>query len=294
MVSQTGTLKTTSLIPGLGVKVELDLTQAISEDIRSQLRTLFDHYYLLFIEAPNLSAEKHLDLFETFGRAIPATTDGKVQMIVSNVLEGGYLGSYELEWHIDGSFMAEPFLVNCLYALDVVDRSSATRFVSAAAAFERLPEDLKHELRKRVATFGTDLVAAAHRLVSHHPRTGAPYLAANAYQTDSVIGLDPDESRKLLQQVYEYMYSPEHVYEHWWRNGDLIIWDNRVVQHSRGNVAAVGARTLRRFTSGPATVLEQLPARQRAVMTAAFRARLGPDAQKAYPANAKEQGIQVT
>jgi taurine dioxygenase len=30
----------------------------------------------------------------------------------------------------------------------------------------------------------------------------------------------------LLRQVFEHLYRPEHLYEHHWFNGDLVIWDN--------------------------------------------------------------------
>jgi taurine dioxygenase len=295
MEKMTASLKATELMPGLGVKVELDLARPPSDEIREELRRLFNTHHLLFIEAPDLSSAAQLDLFETLGKAIPATTDGKVEMIVSNARSDGYLGNYELEWHCDGSFVPEPFIANCLYAMDVAERKSATRFVSAAAGYARLPQKLKDavaylqvfntneikvERGRRVATLGADLAGAAHRLVSRHPVTGVPYIAANAYQTDCVIGLDPDGSRALLREIYLYLYAPDHVYEHWWRNGDLVIWDNMLVQHSRGDMSDVGTRTLRRFTIGTALVADQLPARQRELMEASFRARVGQDARR--------------
>lgn len=282
-------------MPGLGVTVELDLREAISAKDREGLRELFGQHHLLHFVAPNLSSEAQLDLFETFGKAIPAVMDGKLEMYVSNVRSDGYLGNYELEWHIDGSFVPEPYLANCLYAIDVLARKSATRFASAASAYDRLPSALKEKLAylqvintneistklgERVATHGPNLVAAAHRFVSHHPVTGIPYIGANKYQTDCVLGQDSTESAALLEEVYGYVYSSEHVYEHWWQNGDCVIWDNLVVHHARGAVLNVGNRTLRRFTSGPASIARQFSEKQRAVMEASLRARVGPDARR--------------
>ena len=39
------------------------------------------------------------------------------------------------------------------------------------------------------------------------------------------------ESDKLLAQLYEHITSPEFVYTHSWRPGDLLLWDNASVQH---------------------------------------------------------------
>lgn len=288
-----GRLKTSELIPGLGVKVDVDIAGVLTDSVKQELKWLFDQHHLLFIEAPNLSSELQLEVMEIFGTVIPASMDGKLEMLVSNTHPDGYLGKYEVDWHIDGSFMPEPFRLNCLYAMELEDGKSSTQFVSAATAVDRLPKDLRDKLHylqvintvesttqrgKRVETHGSDLIAAAHRIISSHPVTGIPYLAANAYQTDCIIGLNGEESNVLLQEVYRHMYSPETVYEHWWNKGELVIWDNLIVQHARGDVSNVGNRTLRRFTVGPATNAEQLPERQRDMMLTNMLARIGPKA----------------
>jgi hypothetical protein len=46
------------------------------------------------------------------------------------------------------------------------------------------------------------------------------------------------------------MFAPDNTYEHYWRNGDLLIWDNVACLHSRGSLANVARRTLQRVTSG--------------------------------------------
>jgi hypothetical protein len=44
-----------------------------------------------------------------------------------------------------------------------------------------------------------------------------------------------------------YMYAAENVFEHKWKNGDLVIWDNLAHQHARGKITG-GVRTLQRVT----------------------------------------------
>ena len=291
MSSGSEILQVIPLTPNLGAKVALDISGKVPEPVRDQLRTLFARYHLLFIEAPGLSKERHLDLFETFGKAVP-TPNGVTELYVSNVLKDGYLGSYELEWHIDGSYLMEPYTANCLYALDLQAGKSATRFASAASAIDRFPDELKKTVRflqvinaseiatergKRLATHGPDLLCSAHRLISRHPVNGVPYITANRYQTDCVLGLDGDASRALLDEIYRYLYDEKYVYEHWWKNGDLVIWDNLIVHHARRDMSTVGNRTLRRYTSGPALPGEQIPAQQKARIEKNFSARVGPE-----------------
>ena len=40
------------------------------------------------------------------------------------------------------------------------------------------------------------------------------------------------------------------VFEHRWRNGDFIVWDNIALQHERGNLETVGKRVLQRAIVG--------------------------------------------
>jgi alpha-ketoglutarate-dependent taurine dioxygenase len=48
---------------------------------------------------------------------------------------------------------------------------------------------------------------------------------------DYVVGMDPDESRALLDELNERATRPDRVYRHIWSEGDSIMWDNRGVIH---------------------------------------------------------------
>jgi taurine dioxygenase len=95
--------------------------------------------------------------------------------------------------------------------------------------------------------------------VGRHPVTGEPLLQVNEMHTDRVIGLDPDSSESLLAEVYAYLYGPHNVYEHAWKVGDLIIWDNIAVHHGRPPLPERGERTLQRVTLGTKTAYELVP-----------------------------------
>ena len=43
------------------------------------------------------------------------------------------------------------------------------------------------------------------------------------------------------------MERPEFVYEHVWRKGDLVIWDNRCAQHARRDSPGDQTRLMRRI-----------------------------------------------
>ena len=81
----------------------------------------------------------------------------------------------------------------------------------------------------------------------HHPRTGQTILYISQMNTSEIVELSHDESEELLELLFAHLYGPENTYEHDWRNGDLVAWDNQAIQHARGTVKTEGpARTLRK------------------------------------------------
>jgi taurine dioxygenase len=89
--------------------------------------------------------------------------------------------------------------------------------------------------------------------------TGKPVLYLSEMHTDSIVGLAEEESETLIEELFGYLFMPGTIYTHRWRNGDLAIFDNRAIQHSRPDVSAVGPRTLRRITLAEQSLFEQYP-----------------------------------
>ena len=67
-------------------------------------------------------------------------------------------------------------------------------------------------------------------------------------QTDHIIGLPDDESAALLAELTAVLYQEAAVLEHHWRPGDVVLWDNRALQHARADFDPDQARSLRRVT----------------------------------------------
>jgi alpha-ketoglutarate-dependent 2,4-dichlorophenoxyacetate dioxygenase len=67
-------------------------------------------------------------------------------------------------------------------------------------------------------------------LVRVHPATGrkALYIASHA---SHVIGWPVKKGRGLIEELMAFATRPEFVYRHQWREGDLIVWDNRCTMH---------------------------------------------------------------
>jgi alpha-ketoglutarate-dependent taurine dioxygenase len=68
--------------------------------------------------------------------------------------------------------------------------------------------------------------------------------------TKSILDVPEAESEPLLEELFAIMYDEDVRFEHHWRTGDLVVWDNLAVQHGRPNVAEQGpTRTLRKVAA---------------------------------------------
>jgi taurine dioxygenase len=95
----------------------------------------------------------------------------------------------------------------------------------------------------------SDIPSAVHPLVRTHPQTGrkALYLA----HADNVVGIEgwtPQESRPLLEYLYQHSTTPDNIYRHMWREGDVVMWDNRCTMHYAVHDYGNAERVLNRVT----------------------------------------------
>ena len=67
-------------------------------------------------------------------------------------------------------------------------------------------------------------------VVRTNPVNGRKALFLGAHASH-ILGLPVEEGRALLKQLLEHVTQPEFCYRHDWREGDLVIWDNRCVLH---------------------------------------------------------------
>jgi taurine dioxygenase len=54
----------------------------------------------------------------------------------------------------------------------------------------------------------------------------------NANRTDHIVGFTRKNSDELLDKIHNHITQNKYRYDHKWKNGDIIIWDNRCLVHS--------------------------------------------------------------
>jgi alpha-ketoglutarate-dependent taurine dioxygenase len=176
--------------------------------------------------------------------------------IVSNVKVNGEpigsLGDGEAVWHTDMSYLELPPKASMLYALEVPPSGGNTSFCNMYAVYEALAPALKARIaglkikhdgtynsggyvRQGVTPTDDPMTSpgAVHPLVCTHPDTGRRMLYLGRRRNAWLIGLTLNDSEALLDELWSYVERPEFTWEHVWRVGDLVMWDNRCTMHRR-------------------------------------------------------------
>jgi alpha-ketoglutarate-dependent taurine dioxygenase len=259
------------LISPFGAEVDLDLSADLSDEIIEELKALYDRHHLLVFRDQALSHPRQIEFLSSFGPPLLNPQDGVGY--ISNQPGKGGLGGGELAFHSDLAFSPEPFLGISLHAIDVENERSSTRFVDSCLSYRDLPEATRARLDglNALHVFAIDMAGhnsedvpedmprSIHPLIMEHPRTGEPILYMNLNQTARIVELEPEESRELIEELFDHLYRPENIYEHRWRMGDFVMWDNLAAQHARGEVSNVGPRTLQRVVLARKGFFEQHP-----------------------------------
>ncbi|MDB5863943.1 MAG: hypothetical protein JWO70_1749 [Betaproteobacteria bacterium] len=183
---------------------------------------------------------------------------------------GNAIGSQDAGrfWHSDLSYKEEPSMLSALYSLEVPVKDGKvlgdTSFASTTAAYEALPQETRqridglknvHSYRfyrsKNIAAQKQEQAQGGRVIQEHvltedqlksvpdvetpivrtHPVTKRKGLFVNEAHTSHIVGMSPEDSERLLSELYRHVITPEFVYTHRWQPGDLLMWDNAAVQH---------------------------------------------------------------
>ena len=114
-------------------------------------------------------------------------------------------------------------------------------FLSASKAYEELSPGIKRYLEGKTATHtasnafdkkNTDPeLVVTHPLVVRHPENDRAVLFVNPNFTSHINDVPEDESRYMLEFLYQHMQRPHWTLRFHWTEHSIAMWDNRAVQH---------------------------------------------------------------
>jgi len=277
----------------------IDAGGPIDPETLAALNTAIDRYAVLVLRGQDLDDERQMAFARNFGELeLPRSGAAKVKRRlrpeiadISNLDDEGndvrgrddprrfdQLGNRL--WHTDGSFRRVPAALSMLYAHRVPGSSprgnGETEFADMRAAYDALSEQQKADIADLVALhdiawsrgqlgfsellFGEKQVLppVPQRVVRTHPGSGRKVLYVAAHAAE-IVGWPVPEGRLLLRELIEHATQREFVYRHDWRQGDLVIWDNRATMHRGRGFDETRVRDLRRVTTRDvASTLDQV------------------------------------
>ena len=298
--STANTLAAFKVVPtGAAVGAEIhgmDLSLPIPDDVQEALRQAWAKHMVLYWRGQKISDDQLMAVSGVFGppheaaaRKYHLNVGEKVDdefmisrhpsvSIISNigrdgkpVMDNGGLGSYEVVWHTDNSYVKTPPAGSMLYSLEVpVNGGGDTSFNNQYRAYDELSDDLKqaiagksqiHDSSRNSAgvlrpgvklpTQPKEVEGPVHPLVRVHSVTGkrALYLGRRrVWPSNYIIGLSNADSEALLDKLWAHATQEKYSWTHYWRVGDVILWDNRCCMHYRTEIDVAQRRIMHRTT----------------------------------------------
>src|ERR1700739_1648094 len=187
-------------------------------------------------------------------------------MMISNIRENGEpigaLPDGEMMFHHDMIHAEAQSKATLLYAVGIPSTGGNTLFASGYAAYDTLDPALRARLEGKKALHhynygstikgdGRGTVAFSeqvHPVFRTHEDTGRKAVYVNRLMTVGIVDMPQEESGPLLEAVFDHAERREFVYEHVWRLGDLLLWDNRCSSHARTDFPSTERRLMLRTT----------------------------------------------
>jgi taurine dioxygenase len=185
-----------------------------------------------------------------------------------------------LPWHSDLVFVDRINRGGILRPIVLPSHLGQTAFIDKIAAYSALPDKLKKSVEDRHVIYKFDLDPAhqkfgrlakvvverfdqvtagvqarlhefprvLHPMVYSQPETGRKVLNVSPWFAVGIFGMENEEGDRLLEEVVQHIVHSDHVYQHTWQLGDMVLWDNWRMLHSASGSPANEERWMQRTT----------------------------------------------
>ena len=246
----------------IGEVTGIDLTRPITREAFRTIWEAFNEHQVLVFRDQTFDDESQIAFSRNFGEletmiAHPGNdwNPGHISVMTNLGKDGNFLPldhpamehrARNEAWHSDSSFKPIPALASLLAARIVPPVGGNTDFASARAAYDALPEHRKAELEgltvlhrmthrdmendKGYRPEDKTRHVVTHPLIRTNPVNGRKALYVGSHAQE-IVGMDPEEGARILDELTAFCTQPQFVYSHAWRDGDAVMWDNRCTLH---------------------------------------------------------------
>ena len=272
-------IKVRKLSDSVGAEVlGVNLAEPLDDTIYGAIESAWHRHSVLLFRDQALDdlqevafASRFGELAQTLRHYDSGSAHPAIMYVTNEKKDGKYIGALpdgEMYFHSDMCYLERPSMATMLFAMAVPPEGGNTVFVATHAAYDALGSDLKDRLQGRLAVnsyepgYGASNVkmrintaptaevtrSYAHPIFRTHPVTGRKAIYVNRLMTEYIVDMPRAESDEMLQILFAHQEQTRFQYEHRWRIGDLLLWDNRCTLHARRDFDAKHLRKMRRVT----------------------------------------------
>ncbi|NKC15402.1 MAG: hypothetical protein GKR94_25370 [Gammaproteobacteria bacterium] len=249
-------LSITPLSETIGAEITgLDLCVCAVESALAQVRAALRDHLVIVIRDQRLDPRQLLAALRLFGETMEQHLTStlmpehpEIAVLDSRKMppdkEGQVIPFGARDWHTDHTNHPRPPKLTALYAVKLPSEGGDTSFANMHVAYDCLGADEQARLGQlravnKIEDFAyiSDEARAkfaarpVHPLIRTHPDTGKRALYVHPGKLERIQGMEPEESRRLVNELVERVITPANTYRHRWRIGDLLLCDNRAVLH---------------------------------------------------------------
>jgi taurine dioxygenase len=253
----------------------INLLEKISDEAIAEVRAAWLKHGVIFFRDQPLPPADFLAFANRFGEVVeyPFVKGIEGFPLIIPVLKLEHeRNNFGGIWHTDTAYLKTPPMATMLLAREIPPYGGDTLFASGYAAYEALSPGMKAMLETlkgvntsgkadvtktredRIKDSGSDQGKAKEDLVSEHPvvrthpETGRKSLYVNFGHTARFAGMTEEESKPLLDYLFQHQTRPEFTCRFSWQAGSLAFWDNRCMLHNPVNDYHGFKRLLHRVT----------------------------------------------
>ncbi|TBR60655.1 taurine catabolism dioxygenase [Westiellopsis prolifica IICB1] len=251
-------------LKSIGAEIlDIDVVCVTPSEVKLIKQLVYEHKLIVFREQ-NINEDQYLEFARKIGtpQIYPQDNyhhpDYPEIFVSANIAKDGKkfgvkgTGRY---WHTDCAFLDEPLPLTMLYPQILPNSMRETYYIDMQEVYKNLPTNLRdyvdgkymiHEAKWRYKVQEWDIDRAIidimndfeqkfppvkHPAIITHPVTQEKILYMNQGFTTGIVGFDYEINQKVLPELFAFIERDEHIYTHVWKEGDIILWENRSLNH---------------------------------------------------------------